>query len=108
MSGEFAGTLRETVMIEKRLGDRDILAGATGRYLYGGTARVAVIPAGLGAVIVGDAPSAEPRWRVVMRKREGIDQRIRLSWRGRYLAVRGVLSDPREPAQMILTCEEVR
>jgi hypothetical protein len=52
--------------------------------------------------------SAMPRWQVTMRKREGIDPRVRLTWRGKYLAVRQVVSDPREPAYLIATCEEVR
>jgi head-tail adaptor len=45
---------------------------------------------------------------VIMRKREGVGLSTRLAWRGKYLAVRAVLSDPVTPAQMRLTCEEVR
>jgi head-tail adaptor len=108
MSAEFAGALRERITIERRLGSRDAIAGATGRYMYDGCAWASVnpiIPAGL---VAADTLSAMPRWAVTMRKREWIDQRIRLIWRGRMLAVRSVVSDPREPAQMVLTCEEVR
>jgi head-tail adaptor len=108
MSGEVAGALRERVTIERRLDDRDALAGARGRYVYDGAAWVAVtpiVPAGLSAA---DSLHAMPRWRVTMRKRDGIDLRTRLVWRARLLAVRGVVSDPCEPAQMILTCEERR
>lgn len=108
MSGGFAGTLRERVTIERRLGNRDAPGGATGRYAYGGAAWAAVsplIPADLSAA---DSLSAMPRWHVIMRKREGIDLRTRLVWRGRFLGVRAVVSDPRDPARMVLTCEEAR
>jgi hypothetical protein len=49
-----------------------------------------------------------PRWQVTMRKREGIDLKTRLVWRGRFLGVRSVVSDPRDPARMVLTCQEKR
>jgi head-tail adaptor len=108
MSGEFAGNLRERVDIETRLGDRDSLAGASGKYRYDGQAWVAVSPLMPGDVTRADALSALPRWQVTMRKREGVGLSTRLAWRGKYLAVRAVLSDPAAPAQMRLTCEEVR
>ncbi len=108
MSGELAGALRERVTIEQRQGTRDAIAGATGRYSYDGAAWVGLtplIPADLASAM---SLSAMPRWSVVMRKREGIGPGTRLIWRQKMLAVRGVVSDPREPAQMVLTCEEVR
>ncbi len=105
---EFAGSLRERVLIEQRQGNRDLLAGATGSYAYAGEAWAALMPLMPGDVTQADALSAMPRWRVTMRKREGIGAGTRLTWRQKYLAVRGVISDPREPAQIVLTCEEVR
>ena len=48
------------------------------------------------------------RWSVTLRKREGIGPGTRLVCRGRYLRVRGVVSYPQTPAQMVLSCEEVR
>jgi head-tail adaptor len=105
---EFAGALRERVTIERRLGNRDALGGAIGNYAYDGAAWVAVSPFIPADLAVADALSAKPRWQVTMRKRDGIDLRTRLVWRGRFLGVRGVISDPRNPAQMVLTCEEVR
>ncbi len=105
---EFAGTLRERVTIERRLGNRDALAGATGAYAYEGVAWAAVSPLVSADLTVADSLSAMPRWQVTMRKREGIDLRTRLVWRGRFLGVRGVVSDPRDPARMVLTCEEKR
>ena len=55
-----------------------------------------------------DALSARPRWQVTMRKREGVGPGTRLTWRRKDLAVHGVINDPREHAQIVLTCEEVR
>lgn len=105
---EFTGTLRERVTIERRLGNRDALAGASGRYAYEGGAWVAVSPLIPADMSIADSLSAMPRWQVTMRKREGIDQRTRLIWRGRFLGVRAIISDPRNAAQMVLTCEERR
>ncbi len=105
---EFAGTLRENVTIEQRMGNRDALAAAVGKYAYMGQAKAAVTPLVPGSLVEADALSGRLRWQVTMRKREGIDQRTRLSWRGRYLSVRGVISDPRMPERMVLTCEELR
>lgn len=105
---EFTGTLRERVTIERRLGNRDALAGASGRYAFEGGAWVAISPLIPADMSAADALSALPRWQVTMRKREGIDLRTRLVWRGRFLGVRGIVSDPRNPAQMVLTCEEAR
>ena len=104
----FAGTLRERVVIETRGPGRDGLAGATGKYHYAGEAWAAMMPLVPADLTQGAAISTMPRWQVIMRKREGIVPRVRLTWRGKYLAVRSVVSDPREPAQMVLTCEEIR
>lgn len=108
MSEEFSGSLKERVSIEQRRAERDVLAGAKRGFTYDGAAWAAVsplIPAGLS---IADALSALPRWQVTMRKREGIGPATRLVWRSRFLAVTGVTSDPREPAKMILMCEEMR
>lgn len=108
MSAELAGTLRERVAIETRVGTRDGLAGATGKYAYAGEAWASLMPAAPGAVDSGDALSSLPRWKVTMRKREGVGLQTRLIWRRKYLGVRAVKTDPREPALMVLTCEELR
>lgn len=104
---EFAGTLRERVRLETRLDGRDAFGGAARNYSYDGEAWAAISPLIPGDLTVADALSARPRWRVTLRKREGLGMRTRLTWRGRFLAVRGLVADPREPAQLVLTCEEV-
>ncbi len=108
MSGEFAGALRERLVIEQRLGSRDLIGGATGRYMYEGAVWAAVSPLMPAELAAADSLSALPRWQVTMRKRERISLRTRFVWRGKFLCVRAVLSDPREPSRMILTCDEVR
>ena len=105
---EFSGTLRERVTIERRLGNRDALGGAVGAYAYDGAAWAAVSPLIPADLSVADSLSALPRWQVTMRKREGVDLKTRLVWRGRFLGVRNVVSDPRDPARMVLTCQEKR
>jgi head-tail adaptor len=108
MMGELAGSLRERIILETRVGNRDAIAGATGKYAYAGEAWASVSPLAPGEAEQGGAYSSMPRWRVTMRKREGVDPRVRLTWRHKYLAVRSVTSDPAEPSYMTLTCDEVR
>lgn len=105
---EFSGTLRERVTLERRLGNRDALGGAVGAYAYDGAAWAAVSPLIPAELSAADSLSALPRWQVTMRKREGVDLKTRLVWRGRFLGVRSVVSDPRDPARMVVTCEEKR
>jgi head-tail adaptor len=105
---ELSGTLRERVTLEQRLGNRDAAGGAVGAYAYTGAAWAAISPLIPADLTRADALSALPRWQVTMRKREGIDFKTRLVWRGRFLGVRGIVSDPRDPARMVLTCEERR
>lgn len=111
MSGpdsEFAGALRERISIERRLDDRDMAARAIGRWAYDGAAWAAVVPLMPADLVAADTLSALPRWSVTMRKREGVGPWTRLVWRGRYLLVRSVISDPRRPERMILNTEEAR
>jgi head-tail adaptor len=105
---EFAGALRERVTLERRLGNRDALGGAVGKYAYDGVAWASLAPLVPADLSTADSLSALPRWQVTMRKREGIDLKTRLVWRGKFLGVRGVISDPRNPAQMVLNCQETR
>ena len=108
MVTEFAGNLRERVLLETRLDSRDARGGSNGRYVYEGVAWAALVPLVPSDLVRADALSALPRWQVTMRKREAIGMNSRLTWRGRHLAIRALVTDPREPAQMVLTCEELR
>jgi head-tail adaptor len=106
--GEFAGALRERISIETRRNDRDVIAGPKLRWRYDGAAWASVTPAGFGDAVAGDSLSSLPQWQVTMRKREGIDLATRFVWRGRFLQVRAVFSDPRDPARMVVRCDEQR
>lgn len=105
---ELSGALRERVTIERAPEARGASGGRTGRWIYDGAAWVGVNPLVPAGLEVGDALSSVARWQIVMRKREGIGPWTRLVWRGRFLRVRSIISDPRDPARMILTTEEQR
>ncbi len=105
---EFAGSLRERVTIERRSEGRTASGGRTGAWYYDGAAWVGVTPLTPAGLEAANSVSAQPRWHVIMRKRENLSVGDRLAWRGRFLMVQSVVSNPREPAQMILTCEEKR
>jgi hypothetical protein len=49
-----------------------------------------------------------PRYRVTIRKREGVGVGQRVIWRGRRLAVRQVVDVPRTIDRIMMRCEEVR
>lgn len=106
MTSELAGALRERVTIESRLNQRDVIAGRIQRWRYDGAAWAAVDPVVPGDFNLADSLRNRPRWAVTMRKREGISASTRLVWRGRFLGVRAVISDPKEPSRMVLRCEE--
>jgi SPP1 family predicted phage head-tail adaptor len=105
---EFAGALRERISFEQRSEERDLLAGARSKWRYDGAVWAAVTPLGTGDAVIADSVSALPRWRVIIRRRDGIDLSSRIIWRGRYLNVRSVDQDPRQPEQMTLITEEQR
>lgn len=108
MSGEFAGALRERVTIEQPPPGRDAVGGRQGMWRYDGAVWARVTPLAPSGAVVADALSALPRWSVTMRKREGVLPGCRLVWRGRFLIVMSGMSDPADPARMVLTCEEMR
>ncbi len=108
MSGEVAGALRERVTIEQPVARRDTLGGRQGGWTYDGAVWARVTPLVPADLAAADALTGLPRWSVTMRKREGVLPGSRLVWRGRFLIVRSGISDPADPARMVLTCEEQR
>jgi head-tail adaptor len=108
MSAEFAGTLKERITIERQVQARN----AMGLQEYGwervASCHAAVAVEGVGPEVEGMSLSAMPRYRVTLRRREGIaiDQRVR--WNGRLLMVRQLLEDPKLKDRLTLRCEEVR
>ena len=70
--------------------------------------RAAIQPEGTGPESEAMALSAMSRFRVTIRRRADLMIDHRLRWRGRTLAVRQIVDDPRLPEQLVLRCEEVR
>ena len=105
---EFAGTLRERVVIERPVSSRNAMGLQEPGWETVCRCLASVMLDTVGAESEGQALSAMPRYRVTIRQREGIglDQRVR--WNGRSLAVRQLLDDPRTKDRIIMRCEEVR
>ena len=105
---EFAGTLTERITIERPAGARDAMGLPQTGWEPVCSCLAAIIPETPGPEAEAMALSAMPRFRVTIRKRDGIaiDQRIR--WKARLLTIRQLLEDPRAKDRITLRCEEVR
>ena len=105
---EFAGSLRERIIIERPVGVRTAMGLQQSSWEPVCRCLAAVVPEGAGPEAEAMALSAMPRFRVSIRKRDGIaiDQRVR--WRGRALMVRQLFEDPRARDRIELRCEEAR
>jgi head-tail adaptor len=105
---EFAGTLRERIVIERPTTARTPTGLQESAWEMVARCLAAVAIEGVGPESEAMALSAMPRLRVTIRRRSGItiDQRIR--WRSRTLMVRSIVDDPRLPDRLVLRCEEVR
>ena len=108
MSGEFAGTLRERITIERSVSLRNAMGLQEPGWEEVCRCLAAVVLETVGAESEGQALSSMPRYRVTVRRRDGIalDQRVR--WNGRSLMVRQLLDDPRARDRIVMRCEEVR
>lgn len=108
MGAEFAGSLRERIVIEAQALERSAMGVRQTGWREVARCLAAVEADGLGAEREGMSLSAMPRFSVTIRRREGvaIDQRLR--WRGRLLMVRALVEDPARPDRMVLRCEQGR
>ena len=108
MSAEFAGTLGERILIERPVAERNEL----GLQEYGWEivcrCRASVTLEGVGPEAEAMALSAMPRFRVTIRKRDGIAIDQRVSWKDKMMMIRQFLDDPKAPDRISLRCEEVR
>jgi head-tail adaptor len=108
MSGECAGSLKQRVSIERPT----LLRTAGGLQEAGwelvATCLAAVVADGVGAEAEGQALSANPRFRVTIRQRDGISVGQRVIWGDRAMLVRQRIDDPRLPDRITLRCEEMR
>ncbi|MBA3729975.1 MAG: head-tail adaptor protein [Sphingomonas sp.] len=105
---EFAGLLRERVIIEALTGERNVLGAELPDYRIVARCLAMVAPEGVGAEAEGQALSAMARFRVTVRVREGIAVGQRVRWRERLLIIRQRIDDPALPDRITLRCEEIR
>ncbi len=105
---EFAGTLKERILIERPSSERTAMGLLTAGWEPVARCLAAIEPEGIGAEAEAQALSAMPRFRVLIRWREdvAIDQRIR--WGKRLLMVRQLADDPRRRERIVMRCEEIR
>ena len=107
-AGEFAGMLRERILIEQAGTERTAMGLQIAGWETVARCLAAIEPEGVGPETEAQALSAMPRFRVSIRPREGvaIDQRIR--WGKRLLMIRQIVDDPRHRDRITMRCEEAR
>lgn len=105
---EFAGTLRERILIEQPVSVRNAMGLKEPGWEQVCRCLASVVLANVGQQSEGQALSAMPRYRVTIRARDGIALDQRISWGARKLMVRQLLDDPRTKDRIAMVCEEVR
>lgn len=105
---EFAGTLRERVIIERPVSSRNAMGLQEPGWEEVCRCLAAVTLETVGAESEGQALSAMPKYRVTIRVRDGVGVGLRIRWRGRSLMVGQLLDDPRARDRIVMRCEEVR
>jgi SPP1 family predicted phage head-tail adaptor len=105
---EFAGTLRERLIVERPVSLRNSMGLQQPGWEEVCRCLAAIALETVGAESEAQALSAMPWYRITIRKRDelGIGQRIR--WHGRSFIVRQLLDDPRTKDRIVMRCEEVR
>lgn len=105
---EFAGTLRERIAIEQPISLRNAMGLQEPGWEEVCRCLASVALESVGAESEGQALSAMPKYRVTIRKRDGIAIDQRIIWNGRTMMVRQLLDDPRAKDRIVMRCEEVR
>jgi head-tail adaptor len=105
---EFAGTLRERIVIERPVSVRNAMGLQEPGWEEVCRCLASIALESVGAESEGQALSAMPKYRVTIRRRDAIALDQRVSWSGRMLMVRQVLDDPRAKDRIAMRCEEVR
>jgi head-tail adaptor len=108
MSAEFAGTLRERVLIERPISLRNEMGLQQPGWEQVCRCLASVVLDSVGAETEAQVLSAMPKFKVTIRVREGIAIDQRITWNGRKLMVRQLLDDPRAKDRIVMRCEEVR
>ena len=105
---EFAGTLRERIVIEQPISVRNEMGLREPGWEEVCRCVASIALESVGQQSEGQALSAMPKYRVTIRSRDGIAIDQRISWNGRKLMVRQLLDDPRAKDRITMRCEEVR
>ena len=105
---EFAGTLRERVLIERPISSRNAMGLQEPGWETVCSCLASVALESVGAESEAQALSAMAKFRVTIRQRDGIAIDQRVTWNGRKMMVRQVLDDPRAKDRITMRCEEVR
>jgi SPP1 family predicted phage head-tail adaptor len=108
MSAEFAGTLKERILIERPSSERTAMGLQTAGWEPVARCLAAIEPEGMGPEAEAQALSAMPRFRVSIRWREGVAIDQRITWGERLLMVRQLADDPRRRERIVMRCEELR
>ena len=103
-SDELAGSMVERVAIERFVTARDEAGAEVGEWRGEGAAWAAIVPDGAG-LAEGQARRSRRRWRVTIRAAVAVGLTSRLVWRGLWLAVLAVETDPRRADRVVLRCE---
>lgn len=108
MNGEFAGTLKERILIERPSSERTAMGLQISGWEMLARCLAAIEPEGAGPEAEAQALSAMPRFRVSIRARDGIAIDQRITWGKRMLMIRQLVDDPRRRERIVMRCEEVR
>lgn len=108
MGAEFAGTLRERIVIERATSVRNAMGLQEPGWEQVCICSASLVLEGPGPESEGQALSAMPRYRVTIRRRDGVTVGQRVRWNGRTLMIRQLLDDPVAKDRLTLRCEEVR
>lgn len=108
MTTEFAGTLRERVLIERPISLRNAMGLQEPGWEQVCRCLASVVLDSVGPEAEAQALSAMPKFKVTIRARDGIAIDQRITWKGRGLMVRQLLDDPRTQDRIVMRCEEVR
>lgn len=108
MTGEFTGTLRERIVIERPVALRNAMGLQQPGWEEVCRCLASVTLDSVGPESEAQALSAMPKYRVTVRTRDGIALDQRISWRGRKLMVRQLLDNPNARDRIAMRCEEVR
>jgi head-tail adaptor len=105
---EFAGTLRERIIVERPISVRNEMGLQEPGWEEVCRCLAAVALDSVGQESEGQALSAMSRFRVTVRRREGLALDQRISWGARNLMVRQLIDDPLKEDRISMRCEEVR